>query len=88
MQPDKKEKNFWVVLDVDDYKKLNDLADSKQIPIKEFAGKIIKKSLVNDDEISIVLKMPKCTLNSSEKIQEWMNQKTKELIGFLNNRTN
>jgi len=88
MLPDKKYKNFWVVLDADDYKKLNDLAESKQIPVKEFAGNIIKKNLVEKDEISVVLKIPKDKFNSLEKFQEWMNQKTKELIGILKNRNN
>jgi len=88
MQQDKKEKNFWVALEIEDYKKLNDLAELKQIPIKELAGSILKKSLVNNDEISIVLKIPKDKIKSSEKLQEWMNLKTKELIGILSNRDN
>lgn len=88
MQPDKKEKNFWVVLSNEDYKKLNDLAISKNIPIKEFAGNILKRNLVENDEISIVLKIPKSIINSSESVKEWMDQKTKELIGILSNRNN
>lgn len=88
MHQDKKEKNFWVALKIEDYKKLNDLAESKQIPIKEFAGNILKKSLVGNDEISVLLKIPKDKTNSLENLQEWMNLKTKELIGILNNKAN
>lgn len=88
MHQDKKEKNFWVALEIEDYKKLNDLAESKQIPIKEFAGNILKKSLVGNDEISVLLKIPKDKTNSLENLQEWMNLKTKELIGILNNKAN
>jgi len=88
MQPDKKEKNFWVALANEDYKKLNDLAVSKNIPIKEFAGNILKRNLIENDEVSIILKIPKSIINSSENIKEWMNQKTKELIGILSNRNN
>lgn len=88
MQQDKKEKNFWVALDVEDFKKLNSIAESKNIPIKEFAGNILKKSLVKDDEISIILKIPKNKLSSPEILQEWMNQKTQELIGILSKKTN
>jgi len=88
MQQDKKEKNFWVALDVEDFKKLNSIAESKNIPVKEFAGNILKKSLVKDDEISIILKIPKDKLFSPEILQEWMNQKTQELIGILSKKTN
>lgn len=88
MHQDKKEKNFWVALEIEDYKKLNDLAEAKQIPIKEFAGNILKKSLVGNDEISVLLKIPKDKTNSLENLQEWMNLKTKELIGILNNKAN
>ena len=88
MHQDKKEKNFWVALEIEDYKKLNDLAESKQIPIKEFAGNILKKSLIGNDEISVLLKIPKDKTNSLENLQEWMNLKTKELIGILNNKAN
>ena len=88
MQEIKKEKNFWVALDNDDFKKLNTLAESKNIPLKEFAGNILKKNLVNQDEVAIVLKVPKNKINSAENLQEWMNQQTKILIGLLNKKSN
>lgn len=59
MQPIKKEKNFWVVLDNEDYEKLNNLAESKNVPLKEFAGNILKKNLISNKEIAVILKIPK-----------------------------
>ena len=88
MQELKKEKNFWVALDSEDFKKLNSLAESKNVPLKEFAGNILKKNLVEQDEIAIILKIPKNKINSSENLQEWMNQQTKLLIGLLNKKNN
>ena len=59
MRPVKKEKNFWVALDNEDYERINSLAESKNIPLKEFAGSILKKNLVGDKEIAVILKIPR-----------------------------
>lgn len=88
MQPIKKEKNFWVVLDNEDYEKLNNLAESKNVPLKEFAGNILKKNLVSNKEIAVILKIPKEKISSMESLQEWMSQQTKVLIGLLSKKNN
>lgn len=88
MQPIKKEKNFWVVLDNEDYEKLNNLAESKNVPLKEFAGNILKKNLVSNKEIAVILKIPKEKISSMESLQEWMSQQTKVLIGLLSKKSN
>ena len=88
MQELKKEKNFWVSLDIEDFKKINDLAESKNIPLKEFAGGILKKNLVDKNEIAVVLKIPKDKVNSAENLEEWLNQQKKALIGLLNKKNN
>jgi len=88
MRPVKKEKNFWVALDNEDYEKLNSLAESKNIPLKEFAGSILKKNLVGDKEIAVILKIPRDKISSTESLQEWMSQQTKALIGLLNKKKN
>jgi len=88
MQPVKKEKNFWVALDNQDYEKLNSLAESKNIPLKEFAGNILKKNLISNKEIAVILKIPKEKISSTESLQEWMSQQTKVLIGLLSKKNN
>jgi hypothetical protein len=88
MQPIKKEKNFWVVLDNEDYEKLNNLAESKNVPLKEFAGNILKKNLISNKEIAVILKIPKEKISSMESLQEWMSQQTKVLIGLLSKKNN
>ena len=88
MRPIKKEKNFWVALDNEDYEKLNILAESKNIPLKEFAGSILKKNLICDKEIAVILKIPKEKISSTESLQEWMSQQTKVLIGLLSKKKN
>lgn len=88
MRPVKKEKNFWVALDNEDYEKLNSLAESKNITLKEFAGSILKKNLVGDKEIAVILKIPREKISSTESLQEWMSQQTKALIGLLNKKKN
>jgi len=88
MQPIKKEKNFWVVLDNEDYEKLNNLAESKNVPLKEFAGNILKKNLISNKEIAVILKIPKEKISSMESLQEWMSQQTKVLIGLLSKKSN
>ena len=88
MQPIKKEKNFWVVLDNEDYEKLNNLAESKNVPLKEFAGNILKKNLISNKEIAVILKIPKEKISSMESLQEWMSQQTKVLIGLLSKKKN
>ena len=88
MRPIKKEKNFWVVLDNEDYEKLNSLAESKNIPLKEFAGSILKKNLIGDKEIAVILKIPREKIISTESLQEWMSQQTKVLIGLLSKKKN
>lgn len=88
MQELKKEKNFWVSLDIEDFKKINDLAESKNIPLKEFAGNILKKNLVDKNEIAVVLKIPKDKVNSAENLEEWLNQQKKALIGLLSKKNN
>jgi hypothetical protein len=88
MQPIKKEKNFWVALDNEDYEKLNSLAESKNIPLKEFAGNILKKNLISNKEIAVILKIPKEKISSTESLQEWMSQQTKVLIGLLSKKSN
>ena len=87
MQPIKKEKNFWVALDNEDYEKLNSLAESKNIPLKEFAGNILKKNLISNKEIAVILKIPKEKISSTESLQEWMSQQTKVLIGLLSKKS-
>ena len=88
MRPVKKEKNFWVALDNEDYERLNSLAESKNISLKEFAGIILKKNLISDKEIAVILKIPKEKISSTESLQEWMSQQTKALIGLLNKKKN
>lgn len=88
MRPIKKEKNFWVVLDNEDYEKLNSLAESKSIPLKDFAGSILKKNLICDKEIAVILKIPREKIISTESLQEWMSQQTKVLIGLLSKKKN
>lgn len=88
MRPVKKEKNFWVALDNEDYERLNSLAESKNISLKEFAGSILKKNLVGDKEIAVILKIPRDKISSTESLQEWMSQQTKALIGLLNKKKN
>lgn len=88
MQELKKEKNFWVSLDIEDFKKINDLAEYKNIPLKEFAGNILKKNLVDKNEIAVVLKIPKDKVSSAENLEEWLNQQKKALIGLLSKKNN
>jgi len=88
MRPSKKDKNFWVVLDNEDYEKLNSLAESRNISLKEFAGSILKKNLIDDKEIAVILKIPKEKISSTESLQEWMSQQTKTLIGLLSKKKN